>query len=188
SLTEAAWTAVARTTRTAYDVAGNVVEVTDPLGRRTLRDHDELGRLSTLTEAADTDVERRTTYAYDEADRVTSVTAGLSDDPGYAPPSTTHFDYDALGRRTVATEAVGTDAERATETAYDAADNPVRTTDPRGYPTVAVFDELNQRRQLTEAVGTPAERTATFAYDAVGNLVGTTTGLAPVNPHRQVTR
>jgi RHS repeat-associated protein len=66
-------------------------------------------------------------------------------------------------------------------TGYDANNNIVSETDPRGVLTRSTYDALNRRIQTDAALGNPEQRTTVRAYDAANNLLTQTTGLSPLS-------
>ena len=171
------------TLRFAYDAAHRLVALTDALGnvlrftldaagnrvrestlaggtseRRTLaRVHDALGLLARLDDAAG----HATLYTQDangETDRVSDA-LGRTDDR----------DLDALGRLAAAIRDAG-GIEATSRFAYDARDNLVRVTDPKGLDTEYAFDGLDDLVQ----VRSPDTGTTLLGRDAAGNVVART--------------
>jgi RHS repeat-associated protein len=180
--------AVQRTTTINYDAVDNRVSVTAGQGNFMALDHratteyayDDMHRVVVQREAVGTDWQRETYFTYDEFGNLSTQESGISPvTPSWTHRVTTTFAYDLLHRRTAVTEAAH-DAQfrRTTTMQYDAEDNLVQVTDPRGAITVHEYDALNRRTATTEALGTLVERTALQFYDATDNLVVQTTGLA----------
>jgi YD repeat-containing protein len=169
---------------TAYDKVGNVLSVTDPLGRVTSYAYDSLDRpVWELEDWRPDGMVGRATYRwYDAADNLVRTETGkTSFFMTYAPRVVAAtYAYDAVNRPTSATEAAqalgpGWDGQPAprleTRWAYDAADNPTRVTDPNGVATVREYDRLGRPAQQFEAKDTPVQRTTTYAYDQVDRLL-----------------
>jgi YD repeat-containing protein len=79
----------------AYDVAGRVLEETNPRGIRTRHGYDLLGRTKTLTEDYDgssstTALNRTTWYTFTGLDDVLTMTADM---PGSTPDQTTRYEF-----------------------------------------------------------------------------------------------
>ncbi len=155
----------------AYDVHGNLLTTTDPLGNQTQRTYDVVSRLLSLTDP------RRlvTQFRYDSLNRVTEIAD--------ARQGLTHFTYDPNGNLLTVTDAKNqttaytydtmdrlktrTDALNRTETyAYDPAGNLASFTDRKGQQTTFQYDALNRRIHATYP-----DATTRFTYDAVGRLI-----------------
>jgi RHS repeat-associated protein len=181
------------TTELAYDQVGNLVSVTDSLGRVALYVYDDADRVTQQTDPAG----NVTTYAYDAAGNLVTITDPLG--------RVTQFRYDALNRLHEVEDALGgittrdynpdgtlasvTDAlgrvttytyddAKRLETvldplggtsmlAYDLAGNLITATNPLGNSTAYVYDPLNHLEQVTDALGGVTQ----YVYDAVGNRV-----------------
>jgi RHS repeat-associated protein len=176
-----AWnSALARTTTLTYDPADRLVQVIDPLDRRTVTAYDELNRPISVTEAVDRPEERSTFTDYDPADNVLTVTDALG--------RVTLARYDNLNRTEQVVEAYGISGlERTTAFVYDAADNLRRQTDPLGRATSHTYDLHNRRTRTDEAFGTPQQRSTTLLYDAADNVLSATTGVASLYAHQVTT-
>jgi RHS repeat-associated protein/uncharacterized repeat protein (TIGR01451 family) len=134
--------ALGRVTRLTYDALGQVLTATDPLSHTVSKTYDAIGNLLTSTDANG----HVTQYAYDALDRVSTLTDALS--------GTVRYGYDAAGHVISTTDELG----RTTLTQYDAVYRPVTTT----YNFVdGVFDPAR-----------PDEDVITVKrYDAAGNVV-----------------
>jgi RHS repeat-associated protein len=166
--------AVGNTTTLTYDATGRLTAVTDASGRSltysynsaglistvagllsrvTLYGYDVAGNLSSVTDAAGA----TTTYAYDSAHHLTDITG----------PDTNliiHNVYDASGRVTAQTDAVGG------HWGYTYAATTTTVTDPLGNNTIYTFDSDYR----TTAVQTPDGATQKFTFDSQSNLIATT--------------
>jgi YD repeat-containing protein len=89
----------------AYDDAGNLHTVTDPLDHVTTYGYDWLGRRTSVEDATG----HVTTFTYDDAGNLTSVTDPLE--------HTTTYEYDDIGRLTSVTDPL----DHTTTYAYNAA-------------------------------------------------------------------
>jgi RHS repeat-associated protein len=78
------------------------------------------------------------------------------------PAPSTKTEYDALGRKTSATDQGG----NVTSYGYDAVGNLTSVTDPMGKTTQYAYDELGEKVSQTDANG----HTTLFAYDQKGHL------------------
>ncbi|PRW64745.1 LamG-like jellyroll fold domain-containing protein [Actinopolyspora mortivallis] len=149
-------------TTIGYNTFGEVVRRRDPNGNVTSRRYDKAGRPVSLTQ------------------------------PDYTPPgasepitATTRMSYDAAGRMTSRTDALG----NTTEFAYDELGNLVRRTQParqgetEGGVWSATYDPLGERLSVTDVTG--AERHHT--YDKLGRRITSTVVERVPQPTRNLT-
>ncbi|MBI5566904.1 MAG: hypothetical protein HY870_18545, partial [Chloroflexi bacterium] len=170
------------TTRYGYDAAGHQTDITDPSGIATTFDYDALGRLIKMQDArgsrtayeydgvgnriAITDANGLVTrYAYDPLSRLISVTenystTGLSD---YQTNVTTRYGYDAIGNRTVITNA----RSQTTTYTYDALSRLVAETNPLLQVTRHQYDAVSNRVVMTDA----KNQVTRYGYDGLNRLV-----------------
>jgi RHS repeat-associated protein len=160
--------APSRVTTTAYDVATNVLWVTDALGDISSFAYDALNRSVARLEAYGTPLQRATTTNYDPVGNVLSSVDGRG--------TTTSFSYDLRDRQTARLDAYGTALQRATSTGYDAVGNAVTMTDPLGNVTTTSYDALNRAVTRTDALA----NVTTTAYDAVSNTLSVTNAVGAV--------
>ena len=177
-------TAVTDVTTFAYDAAGNLISVTDPVSLVTqLSEHDGRGLPGKLTDANGVE----TALAYTQRGWLAGRT--LLDDGGDAAtlieygdagqvtrmvlPDGSAFDYeyDAAHRLT----AVANDLGERIEYTLDAAGNRTKTDVKSDKGTIlrtqsAVFDEIGRLLQSVGAVG----QTTDFAYDSTGSVTSIT--------------
>ena len=154
----------------AYDVHGNLLTTTDPLGNQTQRTYDVVSRLLSLTDPRGL----ITQFRYDGLNRVTDIAD--------ARQGLTRFTYDLNGNLLTVTDAKNQttaytydsmdrlktrkDALNRTETySYDPAGNLASFTDRKGQQTTFQYDPLNRRIQATYP-----DATTRFSYDAIGRL------------------
>lgn len=135
----------------SWDVnKGNLTGQSDPLGKTTTIETDNLGRITAIVDSEGNE----TALGWDALDRMESFT-----DP-YG--NTTSINYDAAGHRVVMTTPQG-----ATTTVYDAAGRQVRTTNPLG--NIVRFEH--------DATGNPVARIdargnrIAMSYDPLGRLL-----------------
>jgi YD repeat-containing protein len=162
------------TTSFAYDPAGNLTTLTDPLGSTTRFGYDAAGRLTTATDA----LERSVGFTYDPMGHLTALTDPLGASVG--------FTYDADGNRTSATDAEGdithyrydqmdklvgvTDAAEAETTyTYDRNYNLASVTDARSNTTIYTYAPNDRLTSVTDPLG----NTTRLSYDGAGNLTQT---------------
>ncbi len=185
-------------TTTTYDLAGNVIRVTDAASRTTDYEYDRLNRRVSQTdpaainggtrpvtrfkydsagnlEATIDPLGRITTSSYDELGR---KIATLSPDPdglqGPLPAPATFFEYDALGNLLVTTDHLG----RQTVNEYDIRNRRIRVTRPDADPSDSLaaptvsygYDVVGNRTQETDALG----NTTDYVYDNLNRLTMTT--------------
>ncbi|WP_453087020.1 FG-GAP-like repeat-containing protein [Streptomyces roseus] len=164
-----------KATSTSYDAANRVVASTDELGKTTRTDYDELGRVAKVT-GPDGAV---TSYTYNAAGDLAT-----RKDPNN---HTTTYGYDDTGRQTSVTDPLG----RKDSYGYDPDGNQTTITNARGVTATATFDArglatavgysdttpqvsatydaLGRRKTVADATGT-----RTMAFDAAGRLTGVT--------------
>lgn len=149
-----------------FDLAGEQLAVTNPVGARTEATYDDLGRQVTTTEIDryPTPAAYTTKYAYDPAGNLTSQTRPAGD--------TTTYTLNGVGEVTAVTDP----AQHTTTLDYDLAGRTTKVTDPRGASTLAEFDPAGRKTQSKDLdpSGTVL-RTFGFGYDAAGNPTSQTT-------------
>ena len=155
----------ARRSDDPYDLAGQAVASTDPLGATSLSGYNPRGWLTRSTDA----LGNVATTLFDRTGNVTGALDALG------RLATTLFD--TAGRATVSIDPLG----RRTTTTYDPAGNVSTVTQPSGSVTSYAYDALNRQTMTTEAVGTSAHAALDRLSTAVGArqsalLVTTTTG------------
>ncbi|MEH1124165.1 polymorphic toxin-type HINT domain-containing protein [Micromonospora sp. CPCC 206061] len=155
------------TTRYAYDPAGNLATVTDPLGSVTRFTYDASNRLTAKTDANG----HTTRYTFDDADRLTSVVG-----PDAPNNQALTYTYDADGRVIKATDPLS----HTTSMEYDRAGRLTVHTDPIGRRREYVYDPDGNLTQLVTArivEGDPRvdpnrpARTIFYEYDNVDRLI-----------------
>ncbi|WP_164991882.1 DUF6531 domain-containing protein [Streptomyces sp. N1] len=159
------------TTTYGYDVAGNLKQITDPLGHTQKYDHDALGQQIAATNQND----KTTRTEYDELGRIKLVTAPDGGATSYTYDAagnakarvddnqhTTTYDYDAAHRLKTVTDPL----QRTVRYGYDADGNRETVTNARGVVSTSVHDALGRPTSTTYSDETPD---VTTAYDAVGN-------------------
>jgi autotransporter-associated beta strand protein/YD repeat-containing protein len=173
------------TTRQRVDGGGRVVATIDQAGATTTTAYDTLGRTVRETRP-DPDgtgplVAPATAMGYDSRGNVLFVTASFAGQAGVTsgdPAWSSHFEYDALGRKTKETQAdpdgTGPLGRPVTSFAYDADGNLASVTDPRGFTTAYASDGLGRKISETSAdpdgAGPLGPLVKRFVYDKVGNL------------------
>src|SRR5207245_7889767 len=105
------------TTRFERDPREQVIEVIDPLGRKTVKEYDLAGNLIKVTDPA----KRSATRKYDAADQLTEIT--YSD----GTTAAVKYEYDPDGERTKMVDGSGT-----TTYGYDQLDRLTETKDGHG--------------------------------------------------------
>jgi RHS repeat-associated protein len=143
-------------TITAYDLAGNIGSVTDPLGHKTV-------------------------YGYDGAHHQTSVTTPRGNTTSTPDPNyTTNYHFDPDGNLTTVTDppTVQVPHPQPTTTSYDALNRARMVTDPLGFQTQTDYNNLGQvdwvRTGIDQTVAGSGYQTA-YGYDAAGNQNSVTT-------------
>ena len=165
-------------TQYEYDAAGRRIRITDALGNVTTFSYDANGNRISMTDGNGNvtsyvvdALNRRVQTVFDDGTSImqeyaasccsscTDKKTAETDQAG----NTTLFDYDALGRLTRVTDAMGGE----TTYAYDAVGNKLSQTDANGNATGFTYDAMG--RILTRTL--PMGQSESFTYDAVGNLV-----------------
>ncbi|MFD4656187.1 LamG-like jellyroll fold domain-containing protein [Kitasatospora sp. NPDC058444] len=159
---------VLRTTTATYDLEGQVLTSTSPTtGAVTSTAYDALGRPVKLIEPVAAGQSITTTFGYDATGNRTRLTDGKGNTTVYT------FNTWGLPESTVepSTAAHPATADRTWTTAYDAAGQAVRSTEPGGVVRTSTYDPLGR---LAHESGTGAETGTTdreLAYDKAGHLI-----------------
>ena len=151
---------------------GNVLSVTDALGRTTTFQYDTMNRKVAESDPLPNSMAvtaPTTTWTYDADGNMLSETDPLG--------NTTSTSYDGWNRAVSTTDALG----NTTTTAYDPWNNVVAVTDPLGRTTQYVYN--NQGEKIEQIAPDPDDYTATggtngtlvspttyYGFDAAGNL------------------
>ena len=175
-----------------YNAANERVSMTAPDGGVTTYEYSVRGEQTKQTDPTG----GVTTYHFDGAGRMDSMVEPRGNAAGGTPTDfTVRYVYDALGRRTSQTDALG----RVTSYSYDVLGRAVTVTDPQGTSTStydpngnvlsmdrsgigtssSTYDSLNRVITATD----PRGKASTSAYDVGGNLVSSTTPLGFVTTY-----
>ena len=146
------------TTSYIHDPAGNLLAVTDSLGRVTQVAYDSAERAVTRIDPAG----NRLDTTYDAAGNPVSVVATEQGPGGPATVAET-YRYDALNRQVLRQDGLG----NRTESILDARGHAIATIDPEGHLTARTFDSLD--RMLTETL--PEGISVTRSYDRASRPV-----------------
>ncbi|GAB3851099.1 hypothetical protein GCM10028801_00010 [Nocardioides maradonensis] len=170
------------TTQYSYDSAGDLTNITDPLGRQTTNSYNSFGELTSTTDPS----LHSTTYTYDAQGNLLATARALNstttqatrfqhanaahpgdvttliDPTGYA----WNYGYDSAGDRTTVTDPLG----NVTTAAYDQIGRSTSMTDARGKTTLLEVDAAGELTKQTS----PAGGVTTHTYDANGNMTATT--------------
>jgi RHS repeat-associated protein len=177
------------TTLYDYDSAGNLTDVTSPLGHVTTMGYDGSGRLTSRRDprgnVPDPPAGYLTEWSYEDGDEVETITD--------ARGNVTSFTYHENGLLESVTREEEDETERTTSFAYDDANRLWQTTDPRsgvetrlywpdgqlasvesaeGRLTSYDYDDASQLTEVVEPsgnAGTPSDYTWTYGYDDAGN-------------------
>ncbi|GAA0378051.1 hypothetical protein GCM10009541_20670 [Micromonospora gifhornensis] len=137
----------------AYDTAGQLVSVTDPAGRVTRYEYDQLGRVSKTIAPND----GASTYTYDDLGNMLSST-----DPTGAVTTAT---YDYLGRTVTTTEVVRQQGTNHTTLyAYNAQGWPSVVTSATGVTSSTEYNVLGEPTSVLDG----ANNRTRYEYDAEG--------------------
>ncbi|GAA5178922.1 polymorphic toxin-type HINT domain-containing protein [Rugosimonospora acidiphila] len=162
------------TTGYAYSSAGDLVQLTEPSGRRLRYGYDLLGRPTSQVDYTDAFPDGLTTgYTYNPVNQPLSVTyPGVHNQiTGVTHTRAERYTYDPDGNLTDATQAdtTGGDPSRTTTYTYDDNGNPASITDPTGATTGYTYDGSGNLVEMVDADGN------TFAYQY--NEYGETTSV-----------
>ncbi len=150
-------TDTSRTTRQAWNAAGQRISTIDPAGHTTLYQYDALGRLTQITDA----LAQTTRYAWDGFDRL----ARLTDANG----NTHRFEYDLAGRLAKEIRPMG----GAIGYSYDAAGQFTERTDAAGHTRTYQYDGAGRLTGKEHKLqGTSLDERITYEYDQDGRLTG----------------
>ncbi len=154
-------------TKYTYTSTGQIATITDPLGRVTAYNYDNVGNLKTITFAQGTPDQAVQTFEYDAAG---NQTASI-DEKG----NRTEFKYDAMNRLYQTTYAKGTPDEAVQKIQYDNSGNQAATIDEAGNSTQYKYDAMNRLSTITAAdpdgSGPLTSPVTTYTYDFAGNQV-----------------
>jgi len=173
-----------RSFRFEYNSAGDLTQMTDPLGSATVMTYDGDGRLSTVTTTVDAQA-RTTSFCYEDLDldgfkETTRIVDALNGETVLtrdlvgnmvawrdANLHTTTFSYDLKNRLTKVTDALA----QVTQLEHDPAGNLWKVTDAKGRVTELLYTGSNRLRKVRRPLGDPLQGETVLAYDASGNLV-----------------
>jgi YD repeat-containing protein/autotransporter-associated beta strand protein len=173
------------TTRLRLDGGGRIVATLDQAGATTTYAYDKLGRKTreTLSDPDGTGplAAPSSAWGYDSRGNLQFVTPSFVGQSGITAGDaawSTHYEYDALGRKTKQTQAdpdgAGPLARPITTFSYDADGNLLAVTDPRGFTTTYAYDNLGRRITETSAdpdgTGPLVALVRRSVYDRAGNL------------------
>jgi RHS repeat-associated protein len=146
-----------------YDTYGNRVSTTNELGKTWTESYDEFRRVVLATDP----LNRATIYSYalpgggcgclHSENRPTSITLPSG--------KVTKIAYDVEWRKTSEVVGYGTSDAATTNWTYDAVNNLVSMTDPRGKVWNYAYNTRDQRRSVTDPLGNKTQ----WTFDAVGN-------------------
>nr|MCR5655325.1 fibronectin type III domain-containing protein [Lachnospiraceae bacterium] len=166
-------------TEYTYDAAGNLIRQTDPMGNVTLYTYDGFGNVTKITDATGSvmtneyDAGNRwiksvdaignmSRYRYDKEGHVTAIANVLKE----GATELAVYGYDAMGRLTDATDAMGNHTGRS----YDAYGNVACVTDAKGNRTNYTYDPVGRLIKEEDALAYVTE----YTYNALGLLSGVT--------------
>jgi RHS repeat-associated protein len=164
-------------TRRAYDPNGNLVSVTDALGRTAAATYNALEEPLTTTDPSGA----TTTYTYDDAGNVQTVSRPLTGTNGVQKTTVSYGDADHPGDGTELTDPEG----HAWRFAYDSNGDLASATDPVGNKSSYDYDSIGRRTSAISGRGnadgaSAADFTTTYDYDAFGGLTKYTDPLGHV--------
>jgi RHS repeat-associated protein len=157
----------ARVATVVYDLAGNVVSETEPLGSLTPADpsdhvttyaYDQVYQLLSVTDAEG----NQASYDYDNVGNLVEATDARGNPTGYA--------YDLNHRLTTVTDAAG----ETMQTEYDLDSLVTATVDQAGARTETDYDQRGMVSEVRSPYRPGSTRVTRYAYDPVGNQVAVT--------------
>nr|WP_320194298.1 RHS repeat-associated core domain-containing protein [uncultured Desulfobacter sp.] len=149
----------AYTTFFDYDVAGNLIRVTDKMGNPTSYDFDSFDRQIRVTDALSHD----TNYTFDNRNNLIA----LQDANG----NTTRLEYDRNNRLVKEIRPMGEE----TQYVYDTMGNLITKIDAKNQKVSYIHDAANRMIEVhyfTNVGDAAPEKTTFFIYDDIGNLTG----------------
>jgi RHS repeat-associated protein len=183
---------------TAYNKAGQVVATRDTRGTQTTLAYDNAGRRVQVTQAAHTPLETVNYTCFDKAGHVLRTIANANWEPEDNPDEQdtsgdwvwepyghgmyedqnriVSYEYDAAGRRTKVTDALG----NTSETAYGQAGQVLTVTDPEGLVTRHMYDGLKRLKRIIQGYNPPSVLGDKIVFASGSSMVNTR--LATVNP------
>ncbi len=147
-----------------FDAAGNVIALTDAMGRKTTFLWDPDGRLTGISDPA----HGRLTFRYGPSGALLARTDALG--------AVTSYSYDADGDLTSMRDALG-DTWRFT---YDAFDLPVSVVDPLGDTDRLSYDDAGRLTMVTDPLGAVTRA----GYDGAGRVASVTDPLGHTTRYR----
>jgi RHS repeat-associated protein len=158
-------------TEYTYDRVGNILTTKDPKGNITTFTINELNQV-TQTQAPIPFSNYITKYYYDCCDNLVQIDVQNVDENGDVsstnPWFTTTYTYDILDQKTSKTEKASPTV--TTQYDYDANQNLIRITQPKGNEIFNLYDERDLVYQITRGEGSPEASTITHNYDGNQNL------------------
>ena len=162
-------------TTSLYYADGDLAQVTDPDGQRTVYTYDGLGRKISQTVYSDTYPSGLvTTYTYDaNGDPATETDPAVTDrvtGAVHTEQTTTSYDPDGDVTSVVTADLTGGDASRTVTSTYNQYDQLATQTDAAGAKTTYTYDAYGNKASETD----PNGNVTAYAYDAEGHLLTTT--------------
>jgi len=148
-------------TEYAYDDAGQLIAVTDPLGQTTTYTYDNLGRVVEERWLDGPTVVRTIAYAYDSAGRLATVQQSGVTGGNAVAEKRVDFAYDAFGRYSAITRYADLAATQLVA------------------GTTFTYDDAGRLTDLTHAQGETALAGYTWTYDSAGRITQFTSLLPP---------
>jgi RHS repeat-associated protein len=147
-------------TKTAYDLIGNVLSIEDGNGHTTTYSYDALNRKIDSTMGFGTPEAVTSRYIYDANNNLVEMVDPLL--------RVSKYSYDELNREITATMAFGTDRASTTRHIYDGVGNCLAITDAVGNTTSFEYDELNRRVKTIDALKRTID---TKKYDQAARMI-----------------
>ncbi len=134
-----------------YDLLGQVIKTTNPMGKETGYKYDSQGNIISITNT----LGGITTYDYDLCNQLTSVTDPLN--------NTTNYTYDSMGNVISITNA----QDKVTSYTYDLENRLTSVINSDGTSELITYDLIGNIKSLVY----PNGDTITYDYDRINNLV-----------------
>ncbi len=137
--------------KTSYDTKGNILDVTDPSGKKTITStyNGNSQPLSVANANGDT-----VTFTYNTYSNIATMTDAMGNKTSYS--------YDLLGNLTKVVNAQNSEITYV----YDAAGRLISFTDPIGNTTTYEYDEFARLSKVTR----PSSRTVTYTYNSANQI------------------
>ncbi len=137
--------------KTSYDTKGNILDVTNPLNKKTITTTYNANSQPLSVANANNDT---VTFTYNTYSQIATMTDAMGNKTSYS--------YDLLGNLTKVVNAQNSEITYV----YDAAGRLVSLTDPAGNTTTYEYDDFARLSKVTR----PSSRTITYTYNSANQI------------------